>query len=170
MKRISLLVAIFVVLFFSMSVFAADVKVGVVDLMKVLDLSNQGKKAKDEWNAKVKTAEAELKRKQDEVLKMKADIENQAGMLSASALADKKRAYEDKLLDLQRLAQDRQYELQNKSIELIQVIAVQTQDIINKIGKEEGFTLILERTDSGIMYFPASIDITDKVIKALNAK
>ncbi len=170
MKRLSLFVAIVVVLTFSLSVFAADAKIGVLDLMKVIDLSAQGKKAKDEMNAKIKAAEAQVKSKQDQILKMKADIEKQAPMLSASALADKKRAYEDQVLSFQRMVQDYEYELQQKDYELAQVILTQTKDIIDKIGKEEGYTIILERTNSAVLYFPASVDITDKVIKGLNSK
>ncbi len=170
MKRISFLVAILVVLFFSLSLYAAETKVGVLDLMKVIDLSTQGKKAKDEMNAKIKAAENQVKSKQDELLKMKADVEKQAPMLSATALAEKKRAYEDKLLAFQRMVQDYEYELQQKDFELAQIILTQTKDIIDKIGKEDGYTIILERTNSAVLYFPASADITDKVIKALNAK
>jgi outer membrane protein len=170
MKRITFLVAILLVLAFSLSASAADVKVGVLDLMKVIDLSNQGKKAKDEMNAKVRSAEAEIKKKYDEVVKMKADIDKQAPMLSAMALADKKRALEDKVLELNRVKENYEYELQQKDFELAQIILAQTKDIIDKIGKEEGYTVILERTGSTVLYFPASVDITDKVIKALNAK
>jgi outer membrane protein len=170
MKRLSFVVAIVFVLSLSLSVYAADVKVGVLDLMKVIDLSAQGKKAKDEMNAKIKVAENAVKSKQDEILKLKADIEKQAPMLSASALADKKRAYEDKVLDFQRMVQDYEYELQMKDQELAMVILTQTKDIIEKIGKEEGYTLILERNSGGVVYFPASVDITDKVIKAVNSK
>lgn len=170
MKRLSFFVAIVFVLSLSLSVYAADVKVGVLDLGKVIDLSAQGKKAQNEMNAKIKVAENAVKGKQDEILKMKADIEKQAPMLSASALADKKRAYEDKVLDFQRMVQDYEYELQVKDGELAMVILTQTKDIIEKIGKEDGYTIILERTNSAVLYFPASADITDKVIKALNSK
>jgi len=48
--------------------------------------SPRREKAKDEMNAKIKAAESEVKKKQDEILRMKADIEKQAPMLSATAL------------------------------------------------------------------------------------
>lgn len=170
MKRISLLITFFVVVAFTVPAFAADVKVGVLDLMKVIDLSEAGKKAKTEMNAKIKAAEAEVKKEQDKLLAMKAEIEKQAPMLSPTALAEKQRNYEDKLLDFKRKLQDYEYELQSKDFELAQVILTQTKDIIDKIGKEEGYTIILERTNSAVLYFPASVDITEKVIKEMNKK
>ncbi len=170
MKRTSLLITFIIVTVFCVPVFAADVKVGVLDLMKVIDLSEAGKKAKTEMNAKIKTAEAEVKREQDKLLAIKAEIEKQAPMLSPTALAEKQRNYEDKLLDFKRKLQDYEYELQMKDFELAQVILTQTKDIIDKIGKEEGYTIILERTNSAVLYFPSSVDITEKVIKELNKK
>ena len=170
MKRISLLITFIVVVVFTVPAFAADVKVGVLDLMKVIDLSEAGKKAKTEMNAKIKAAEAEVKKEQDKLLAMKADIEKQAPMLSPTALAEKQRNYEDKLLDFKRKLQDYEYELQSKDFELAQVILTQTKDIIDKIGKEEGYTIILERTNSAVLYFPSSVDITEKVIKEMNKK
>lgn len=170
MKRISLLITFILVAVFTMPAFAADVKVGVLDLMKVIDLSEAGKKAKTEMNAKIKAAEAEVKKEQDKLLAMKADIEKQAPMLSPTALAEKQRNYEDKLLDFKRKLQDYEYELQSKDFELAQVILTQTKDIIDKIGKEEGYTIILERTNSAVLYFPSSVDITEKVIKEMNKK
>ena len=38
--------------------------------------------------------------------------------------------------------------------------------IVQKIGKDEGFTLIFEKRSIGLMYNGGAIDITDKVIKA----
>jgi len=170
MKRLALFVAICVIVAISVPAFAADVKVGVIDLMKVVDLSEPGKKAKAELEAKLTSAEAALKKKQEEILRMKEEIEQQAPMLSATALAEKKRQYEDELLEMQRMAEDYDYQLQNQYYELTAIIFTQLDEVIQDIGTSGGYTLILERTSSGIVYFPDSIDITEEVIKELNKK
>jgi Skp family chaperone for outer membrane proteins len=41
-------------------------------------------------------------------------------------------------------------------------------DIVRRIGKKEGFKLIIERNETGAMYYPESLDITDEVIKEYN--
>ena len=102
MKKTAFFTALLLALAFTLPALAADVKVGVLDLMKVIDLSDAGRKAKSEMEAKIKAAENEVKKKQDELIAMKSEIEKQAPMLSATALAEKKRKYEDKLLDFQR--------------------------------------------------------------------
>ncbi|MGA2192870.1 MAG: OmpH family outer membrane protein [Nitrospirota bacterium] len=40
----------------------------------------------------------------------------------------------------------------------------EVQAVIGKFGKEEGYTLILER--SVVLYAPEAVDVTDRVIKA----
>ena len=58
MKRLALFVAICVIVAMSVPAFAADVKVGIIDLIKVIDLSEPGKKAKTELESKLTTAES----------------------------------------------------------------------------------------------------------------
>jgi len=168
MKKICILFAAITMLIFASSVFAEDVKFGVVDLQKIIDQSNAGKKAKSEMDAKIKVAEADYVKKQDQVLKLKEEIEKQAPMLSPAALAEKERQYEDKLLELKRLYQDYNYDLANKEIELIKIISVQIDGILKKIGKEQGYTIILEKNGSAVIYYSASVDVTDMVIKEMN--
>jgi len=43
-------------------------------------------------------------------------------------------------------------------------------EIANKMGKEEGYLLVLEKKTAGIIYHPDQIDITDQVIKKYNLK
>ena len=38
--------------------------------------------------------------------------------------------------------------------------------VIEKIGSEENFTLIIEKRAGGVLYWADSIDITEKVIRA----
>jgi outer membrane protein len=168
MKRLALFVTICVIVAMSVPALAAEVRVGVIDLIRVIDLSEPGKKAKAELQAKLAAAEAAVKEKQEEILRLKDEIERQAPMLSATALAEKKRQYEDELLELQRMAEDYDYQLQNQYYELTAIIFTQLSEVIEEIGQSGGYTLILEKSGASVIYFPESIDITDEVIRELN--
>jgi len=50
----------------------------------------------------------------------------------------------------------------------VQKIIDELRKIINKIGGEGKYTIILEKTRSGILYASDAVDLTDKVIKAHN--
>jgi Skp family chaperone for outer membrane proteins len=47
-------------------------------------------------------------------------------------------------------------------------LKIDVNEIIQEIGKKEGYLLIINKF--GVMYSPSAIDITDKLIKKLNAK
>ncbi len=66
------------------------------------------------------------------------------------------------------MAKDFQEELQKKEAGFIQEIQKDLVEVVNKIAKEEDYTIIFERRISGILYSRKEIDITEKVIKDYN--
>jgi outer membrane protein len=149
-------------------VHAEDVRFGVVDMVKVLEGSEAGKKVEKELSSRIEAAESDIVKRQEELLSLKEEIEKQAMMLSADVLAKKEREYQDKLLEYQRKLQDYNYELQNRKYDLIQVIMTESDAILQEIAVDGEYTLILERTNSGVLYFQEDIDLTNDVIEALD--
>jgi outer membrane protein len=49
-------------------------------------------------------------------------------------------------------------------------ILVQIREVVNEIGKEGKYDLIIERARSGVMYMKKAVDITDQVIELYNKK
>ena len=72
MKKTLLLLIIFV-LFSVTVVHAADMKVGIVDLMKALNESDSGKKAKTDLEVLIKSKQSVLDEKGKEIEKLKAE-------------------------------------------------------------------------------------------------
>ena len=42
--------------------------------------------------------------------------------------------------------------------------------LVEALGKKEGFLLIMEKREGGVMYSPEAIDITDQLIQAYNSE
>jgi outer membrane protein len=57
--------------------------------------------------------------------------------------------------------------LENRIISRIQKEVV---ELVQEIGKKEGYTLIVEKRTGGVVYAPTSIDITDAVIQIYNTQ
>jgi len=62
-----------------------------------------------------------------------------------------------------KVLQDYEAELQKKDQEWTEKILKEVEKVIYKIGKTEGYDLILEK--SAVLYAPEAYDITDKVIR-----
>ena len=143
-------------------------KIGYVDLQKALNLSSAGKEAKEKIKAKVQTYDAEVRERQEELKKLKDDLEKQAMLLSEEARNAKERDYQQKVKDYQRFTKDIQETLQQTDADLTRKILESLLKVVQEVGKSEGYTLVLEKTESSIVYADESIDISDEVIKAFD--
>lgn len=143
---------------------AAELKVGVVDLQKAMELSEEGQKAKAVFQKKVEQVQKDLKAKQDELALMKEEIDRQNLLLSDSARMEKQSSYQLGLKDFKRQYEDAQEELRLEDAKLSEKIIKDLQAVIEDFGKKEGYDLILEKTQSAVMYRDSKFDITSRII------
>lgn len=148
---------------------AAEVgKIGYVDLRVALNESEAGKKAKVELESLIKTKQAAIDEKGKSIEKLKGELEKQASVLSGEAKKAKEEEIERLVRDYQRLVQDAQNDVKKKETELTGSILKELRDVVDKIGQDEGYSLILENVENIILYSRKDLDITDKVIKSFN--
>jgi outer membrane protein len=149
-------------------VMAQDQKIVYVDLQKALNLSAAGKEAKEKIKAKVQGYDAEVQQRQEELKKLKEDLEKQAMLLSEEARSAKERDYQKRVKDYQRFTKDIQETLQQTDADLTRKILETILKVVKEVGKSEGYSIVLERTESSLVYADESMDITDEVIKAFD--
>jgi len=148
----------------------AETKIAFVDLQKALNLSKAGVAAKQEIGEQVKKYEAEFKLKQDDLLKLKGELEKQSVLLSDSAKAQKERDYQQNVKELQRFQKDVKDELEQRDAEHTKRILNEMYEVLQKMGKDGGYTLILEKNQGAVIYGDESVDLTEQLIKAHNSK
>lgn len=167
MKRLALLLVVFSFLVGAQA-YAEEIKIGSIDLIRALNDSDAGKKAKSDLELLIKTKQAALDEKGKAFEKMKGDIEKQSSALSAEARKAKEEELEKMARDYQRLVADSQSEIKKKEGEFTNEIIKDMRAIIEKIGASEGYTIILEGSDGQILFKKKEIDLTDVVIKKHN--
>jgi len=144
------------------------VKVGVVDLLRALNESESGKKARAELESLIKSKQEPIEEKGRRSEALRADLEKQAAVLSADARKARTEEIVRLERDFQRLIADSQAEVQRKQMELENKILKDLRNAINAIAQEGKYSLIIERADGLVLYVDKSIDITDAVIKKYN--
>ncbi len=147
----------------------AETKIAYVNFQKALVLSKAGKEAKKAINAKVKKYETEVKAKQEKLIALRGELEKQAVLLSDSAKAQKERDYKQQGKELQRFANDIKDELKREDSDYTKRILNEMYQVLQKLGKDGGYTMILEETEGAVIYAAESIDLTDELIKAYDA-
>jgi len=150
---------------------AADVaKIGVVDFQKVLTTSSAGKKAQVKKKKKGKKMEAELKEKGAVIEKQRESFERESLVMSKEMRDQKVRELRIMVNDFKTLQKRYSQEFKRYESGNVKSIYQEIRLIVEELAKKEGYLLVIERRDGGLLYFPKSIDLTDKVIQAYNAK
>uniref|UniRef100_A0A7C4EPB4 OmpH family outer membrane protein n=1 Tax=Thermodesulfovibrio aggregans TaxID=86166 RepID=A0A7C4EPB4_9BACT len=170
MKKISF---IFFVLIFSLyfaSAASAELKVAVVDLYRVLNESEEGKKAISELQSMLEQRQKTLEEKQKKIQSLKEDYEKKKAVLSEDARKSKEEEIERLSRDFQRTAADYQVELQKKQSEITQSMLKEVRQLINDFAQKEGYSLIIVKDENLILFTTPDVDITDKIILLFNQK
>jgi outer membrane protein len=147
---------------------AADAKLGTVDMQKILLLSDAGKDAKEQLSLRAAKYEAEKNVKEDELKRLKGELEKQSVLLSESARGAKEKDYQQKLKEYQRFLKDAQEDLQAKNDEFTNKIVDQIVKLVQEYGKKSGFTFIFVKNES-MIFMDDKVDLTDELLKQFNA-
>jgi outer membrane protein len=169
-KRIGRVIGMIILTGWLGSVWAADFKIAYVDIQRAVNECNAGKDAKKAIAKEVEKFQRQIADKQKELQTMKESLEKQAPMLNPDARANREKEYQNKLREFQRWGEDTQNELNQKRMEMERNISIGLQKVIQKIGADEGYTFVLEKNESVVLYISKTIDITDRVIKAHDAQ
>ncbi len=148
----------------------AEDKIGVVDIDEALNSTEEGKAAREELSRKQREAQGKLEPMIERFKEMQEELKSKRFVLSEEALYQKQ-------LDLVEL----KTEIDNRAKELEDKFKVDKErlegplrkklvQIVEEIGKEKGFGLILARGAGGMLYNKEALDITDMVIERFNKK
>ena len=168
-KRLAITTGIVLLGWFG-SALAADLKVAYVDIQKAVNECNAGKEAKKTIVKEAEKLHRQSTDKQKELQTMKESYDKQALMLTPDARATKEKEIQNKFREFQRWQEDAQNDLNQKRADAERSLYVGLQKVIQKIGADEGYTLILERNENIVLYASKAIDITDRVIKIFDAQ
>jgi outer membrane protein len=144
------------------------VKIGYIDIQRVIAESQAGKRARDRFQAQVKKAEGDILKERQDIERLKSDLDKKGPLLKDDERRNLEADLQKRSVSLQRSMADYQQDLQVKNNEMMSDILKDLEKIVNEVGKAEKFTLILER--SQILYSDQGIDITSKVIEAYNSR
>ena len=141
-------------------------KIGYIDVRRVVTESAPGKRAGERLQAQLKKAEADTLKERQELERLRSDLEKKGPLLKEEERRNLEVDFQKRSVNLQRTMGDLQQEIQSKERELMQDILKDLEGIVSEIGKTDKFTLILDR--SQILFGDQAIDITNKVIETFN--
>lgn len=144
---------------------AAEVKIGYIDMQKAISETTAGQKAKKELEKEFNAKKEELSKREANIKKMQEDFEKKKNVLSDEAKQAKGAELQTEMMKYRDLLGQSQLNIQKKEQELTRPILEKLQDSIDKVAKEGGYTVILEKSEQSVIWAKKDIDLTDAVVK-----
>jgi outer membrane protein len=148
----------------------ADVKIAFVDLQRALNETEDGRRAKNQLKKLFDKRQAALDQQQEGLKREKEQLERDSKVLSQGALQKRAEEYQKKFIDLQQNYVEYQRELAEKEAELTKSIFERMEAILRRMGTSEGYSIILDRNEGGVVWGRTDLDLTDRLIQEYNAQ
>ena len=166
MPRTPLLTAILTIMLAVPAAALAQSKIGVVQIERIVRDSAPALRAQKKLEAEFSRRENELKKVADQLKRMQDELEKDGVTMPEAQRRNKERDFNEMSRDFQRKQREYQEDVNVRRNEELSQVIDQANRIIRQIAEQEKYDIIFQEA----AYANPRIDITDKVIKALDAK
>jgi outer membrane protein len=142
-------------------------KIGIMNVQKVLVQSAAGQKAKEKFETKGKELEAQFAGEQAAIVELQKEIEKKGSVWSKDKKDDMVLEFNKKRRDLQTKSEDARQEMKKLQDKELEPILKALETIVDDFGKNNGYSVILD-SKNGVIYFDDALDVSDALITELN--
>jgi len=146
---------------------ADDKPLAVIDSERIVQEYPAAKDAQEQYQRFLQEKELEVSDRERELQAMAESIESQKMLLGEQALRAKVDEFEREKADYFSFRQQLDTQAESEYEAKIQPIIDQVKLIVERIGKEEGYGLILDTASLTTVYIDPDVDLTDRVLEAL---
>lgn len=141
-------------------------RIAYIDVQRVLARSVAGAAAREQLEREKAAMQREMDAKRQELERLRDELEKKGPLMTADARREKQELFDRRRRDAARLADDLQKELQRKEQTLLQKVLEEVSGVIEQVGKERGYYLIIEKRGAVVLFGAAEADITEEIIRA----
>lgn len=142
--------------------------VAILDVQSILRDAKAVKSIRDQITAFGSKFEKEIEKERNAIRKANQELARQRTILAPEAFAEKRRKFEQRVVDVQRLVQQRQRELDKSRNNAMVLVNKSYIEIVSGIAQERNLALILKKVQTA--FSVRSLDITEDVLSLLNKK
>lgn len=167
-----ILIILAIVMMQTVSLHAAELKVGHFDLQSLISQSEAGKEAREKYLSRAKKYQDEINSRTEKLKKLKEDIEEGAKKLKqnekpSNNLIEKDKEYAALFRDFQRLQGGYQDELKVYDAELIRKVIEELAPVLSTFATSNNYDYIF-RLNETFAYAGEKRDVTADLLKAFN--
>lgn len=148
----------------------ADVKIGYVDLQRALTEVSEGQAAKYKLKSEIDKKKAEFESEQKKLREDGMILDRQASAMSEEVRMEKMKQLQGRLMSISERGQKLQVEFVEKERTELKKIFDKMDPIVAAIAKREALAMVFEKTDSGLVFAEANLDLTNELVRTYNEK
>jgi len=149
---------------------APSPKVAVIDVQRLLTDSAQGQEAMEKLKTLGESKRAQVESLQGEITDLRNRLTEGQLSLSEERQEELEKELQAKLVEARRVQEDASRELEREQDKALAAIESQVIPLIATIAEEDGYTMIFNKFQSGLLFATESIDITDSVLARFNTE
>ena len=146
----------------------APTAIGIVNVAKIMQDSKAANSVRSQLQTKQKSFQAELDAKEKDLLAEDQSLVKQKDKVDKDAFDTKVKAFKEKAADAQRQVQEKKASLDKAFTAALDEIQKNVLDITKQVANEKKLNLVV--SSAQVLYGDPSLDITDEVLKRLDAK
>jgi outer membrane protein len=145
---------------------AAGLSILVVDVQSLLQNSKSAKMVRQQIEQKRAEYAKDISHQEEQLRQERDALQRQQSSLSAEALNQKGREFQQKVNDLDRGVQGKRQALERSNAEALEKIQEAMLKIITEIAKNRKANLVFQRSE--LVLFDQGFDVTDEVLQKLD--
>lgn len=139
---------------------------GIVDMGQVLQQSEAAKGILAEMEKKRKEYQDQIEKEETKLRVDEEAIIKQRDTVTKDEFEKKRKAFEEKVMNAQKLVQGRKHTLDQAFGESMAKLKTESAKIVSDIAKEKGYAAVF--TQEAVIIATRDMDITEEVVKRLN--
>ena len=149
------------------SAVAADRPLGLVDGQRIMEEYEAARDAYEQYQKFLKELELEVGEREKALTSLMEEIESQKLLLGQDALATKVQQFEQQKAEYFQFREGIDARAETEYNAKISPILDQVRTIVERIGKEKGYGLIVDSSTLSVMFKNDDYDLTNEVLTAL---
>lgn len=169
MRHIALAPLALATLLFAGAVEAQTLKLGYINSQQLLQNAPGAAEAEAAFQEDLANFEAEAQQLQDELVRMQQQLEQQQLTLSPEARRNREQAIQQRAREAQARMAELDQQANARRAQLVQPVMDRISEVIEQIREEGSYSLILDVAAGSIIAADPTLDLTDEVIRRLQA-
>ncbi|MGH8402638.1 MAG: OmpH family outer membrane protein [Gammaproteobacteria bacterium] len=163
-SRLSLILIMLAALLYMGNVCAAETRIGVVDMAKLLQQSPQAQTATTKMHQMFDSRGKQLQSEQDKIKNLQDQINRNGAVMTASQLQNLQNQLDNLQQDFSRKQGDLQADVNTERNQELGKIQQAILKAVHEFAKSQKYNLII---GEGVFYADGTVDVTDQVLSQL---